>query len=284
MGFSEAFRFPRKAAQSLAALPTTVDADRAAAAAATASCVRQLQDLQYLLYAENRRSLLVCLQGMDTSGKDGVIRHVFGPLNPQGVRVQSFKVPSAAESAHDFLWRIHQAVPAHGEIMVFNRSHYEDVLVPRVHATLPPAVLEERYEAINAFERHLANNGTHILKFFLHISPQEQLRRFGKRLKDPARQWKINEADYSARALWDDYQRAYDTVLQRCNTPQAPWFVVPADRKWFRDHVVAGILAEYLAGLGMQPPAPRADMERIRELYRAELAKWPAARPGAADE
>lgn len=231
----------------------------------------RLRELQYLLYAEGRRGLLICLQAMDSGGKDGTIRHVLGYMNPQGCRVQAFKVPTAEEAAHDFLWRVHKATPGRGEVAIFNRSHYEDVLVARVHNLVPKAIWSARYDAINAFERHLTDNGVHILKFFLHISKEEQLKRFKKRLEDPARHWKISDADYSERAFWDDYQQAYQDVLSRCSTEWAPWFVVPGDHKWFRNLAVSQIVVEYLESLDMRFPAPKVDLADIRRRYHAEL-------------
>ena len=202
----------------------------------------KLRELQELLHAEGRRSLLICLQAMDTGGKDGTINHVLGSMNPQGCRVAAFRQPSAEEAAHDFLWRVHRPAPAKGEVVVFNRSHYEDVLVVRVHSLVPKKVWSRRYEQINAFEKGLVEHDTHILKFYLHISKEEQLARFKQRLKNPARQWKISEADYKERDYWDDYMAAYEEALSRCSTEHAPWFVIPADRKWFRN--LAGVYWE----------------------------------------
>ena len=229
----------------------------------------RLRDLQYLMYAEDRRSLLVCLQAMDAGGKDGTIRHVIGAMNPQGCSVHAFKQPSAEEAAHDFLWRVHAACPRRGRAAVFNRSHYEDVLIVRVHHLVPKEMWSRRYDAINAFERQLAENGTHILKFYLHISKDEQLARFRQRLDDPARHWKISEADYAERALWDDYVEAYQDALSRCSTVYAPWFVIPANRKWFRNLAVSQIIADTLAGLGMSFPRPTIDIAEIRKKYHA---------------
>lgn len=230
---------------------------------------RRLASLQYRLYAEGRHALLVCLQALDTGGKDGTIRHVFGAMNPQGCRVQAFKVPTPEESGHDFLWRAHKACPARGEVVIFNRSHYEDVLVVRVHDLVPKAVWSRRYEAINGFERQLADNDTHVLKFFLHISKEEQLERFGKRLEDPSRHWKISEGDYAERRHWDEYLSAYEDALSRCSTEHAPWFVIPADHKWFRNLAIARIVADYLENLKMQLPAAKVDIEEIRRKFHA---------------
>jgi PPK2 family polyphosphate:nucleotide phosphotransferase len=233
---------------------------------------KKLRNLQELLYADGRRSLLICLQGMDTGGKDGTINHILGAMNPQGCRVVGFRQPSAAELAHDFLWRIHRAVPSRGEVAIFNRSHYEDVLVVRVHNLVPKSVWSRRYEQINAFERGLVEANTHILKFYLHISKQEQLSRFKQRLDDPAKQWKISEADYTERKFWGDYAAAYEDVLSRCSTEHAPWFIIPSDHKWFRNLAVARIVVEYLEGLDMKFPAPSVDLDHIRREYHAANA------------
>ena len=192
-----------------------------------------MDDLQFRLYAEQKRSLLICLQALDAGGKDGTVRHVLGAMNPQNCRVVSFEQPSAVELAHDFLWRVESQAPKRGEVVIFNRSHYEDVLVVRVHDLVPKKVWSHRYEQINDFERRLAANGTHILKFFLHISKEEQLRRFKLRLDDPARRWKISEADYQERKYWDDYVAAYEDVFHQCSPAHAPWFVIPSDHGRF---------------------------------------------------
>lgn len=224
---------------------------------------KRLEELQELLYAEGRRRILVVLQAMDTGGKDGVIRHVFEGVNPLGVKVASFKKPSPAELAHDFLWRVHPHVPGNGEIAIFNRSHYEDVLVVRVHSLVPAERWERRYEAITAFERMLADEGTTILKFFLHISREEQAARLRARLEDPAKQWKFSTADLAERARWDDYTAAYEAALTRTATPWAPWYVVPSDHKWYRDLVVGRVLVDALEGLGMTFPPPAEDLAGI---------------------
>ncbi len=230
---------------------------------------KKLRELQELLYAEGHRSLLICLQGMDTAGKDGTIKHILGAMNPQGCRVVGFRQPSAEELAHDFLWRIHRSVPARREVVIFNRSHYEDVLVVRVHNLVKQAVWSLRYDQINAFEKGLVEGNTHILKFYLHISKQEQLSRFKERLDDPAKQWKISEADYKERKFWDDYMAAYEDVLSRCSTREAPWFIIPSDHKWFRNLAIARIVVEYLEGLNMKYPSPSVDLEQIRREYHA---------------
>lgn len=230
----------------------------------------KLRPLQYLMYAEDKRSLLICLQAMDAGGKDGTVNHVLGAMNPQGCTVHGFKQPSAEEAAHDFLWRAHAACPGRGRVTVFNRSHYEDVLVVRVHNVVPKKVWSKRYDAINAFEHQLAESGTHILKFYLHISEDEQLARFKQRIEDPARHWKISESDYAERACWDDYQKAFEDALGKCSTRHAPWFVIPANHKWFRDLAVSQIIVETLESLGMSFPKPSVDMAEIRKYHAAE--------------
>jgi len=246
---------------------TKEEAERKLVALSTA-----LRDLQYLLYAEDRRSVLICLQGLDASGKDGTITHVLGAMNPQGTRVHAFKVPTPEEAAHDFLWRAHRQVPARGEVVVFNRSYNEDVLVVRVHEIVPKAVWSQRYDLINAFERALAEGGTTILKFYLHISPEEQLERFKDRLDDPARRWKISETDYADRALWPAYRHAYEEVFARTSTPHAPWYIIPADRKWYRNLAISHIVIETLESLGMKTPQPTVDLKDIRRKYHEAAA------------
>lgn len=214
----------------------------------------QLNELQTLLYANRKHALLIVLQGMDTSGKDGVIKHVVGAFNPQGCQVTSFKVPTATELAQDYLWRIHRATPPKGMVGIFNRSHYEDVLVVRVENLVPPEVWGKRYEHINAFEKLLADSGTIVLKFFLHISHDEQRKRLANRLADPKAHWKFNPSDLEARSKWDAYMAAYETALERCNTPYAPWYIIPADRKWYRNLVISRILKDRLEALDMQWP------------------------------
>ncbi len=235
---------------------------------------RRLRDLQFHLYAEDRRSVLICLQALDAAGKDGTIRHAFGAFNPQGTRVWGFKAPTPEELSHDFLWRIEKRAPAKGEIAIFNRSHYEDVLVARVHDLVPKEVWSKRYDLINDFEERLAQNGTHIIKFFLHISPEEQLARFHDRLDDPSRHWKISESDYSERKLWPRYTAAYEEALSKTSKKHAPWYVVPANHKWFRNIAVAEIVADTLEAMNMKLPAPHVDIEDIRRKYhQAALAR-----------
>ncbi len=233
---------------------------------------RKLRELQYLLYAEQKRSLLICLQALDAAGKDGTINHVLGSMNPQGARVHGFKAPTKEEAQHDFLWRIERQAPKKGEVVIFNRSQYEDVLVVRVHKLVPEEVWMGRYELINDFEKGLFENGTHILKFFLHISPEEQLLRFRQRLDDPARHWKISENDYAERELWDDYITAYEDAILKTSTKHAPWFIIPANNKWFRNLAVARIVDETLESLGMKFPEPTVDIKEIaRKYHHAEL-------------
>jgi len=241
----------------------TLGLDKEAAAEKTEKNIARLDELQYLMYAEHRRALLVVLQGMDGAGKDGTIRHVMRGLNPQGCRVTSFKAPSAEEANHDFLWRVHRAVPPSGEVAIFNRSHYEDVLAARVRKLVPKAVWTRRYDHINRFEQLLADSDIVIAKFFLHISKDEQRRRFEERLRDPTKQWKLSPSDLEDRTHWDDYVTAYQDALTRCSTSEAPWFIVPADKKWFRNFAVSRILVETLEALDMRFPKPTVDVSRI---------------------
>jgi len=223
----------------------------------------ELVELQRVLWAQHEHRLLVVLQGMDTAGKDGTIRHVFGPMNPQGVRVTSFKVPTPVELDHDYLWRVHPAVPGKGEIGIFNRSHYEDVLVVRVHGLVPEERWRKRYRHIVEFERMLADEGVTILKFFLNISREEQRERLQARLDDPSKNWKFSSADLSERKLWKQYREAYAEALERTSTRQAPWYVVPSDRKWYRNLVVATVVRDTLASLHMEYPKASGDLSGI---------------------
>lgn len=216
--------------------------------------VTAIDALQDRLYAEGKRALLVVLQGTDTSGKDGTIRGVFNTTGPLGVSVTAFKKPSEEELAHDFLWRVHLAAPRRGTIGIFNRSHYEDVLIGRVRKLAPKEVIEQRYDQINAFEQMLAENGTVILKFMLHISKKEQAERLQERLDDKTKNWKFNAGDLEDRKLWDEYQKAYETALARCSTEHAPWHVVPADRKWARNAIIAAIVRDTLEAMDPQYP------------------------------
>jgi PPK2 family polyphosphate:nucleotide phosphotransferase len=229
----------------------------------------QLEILQEDLYAAHKHAILIVLQGMDTCGKDGTIRKVFDGVNPQGVRVANFKAPTSLELDHDYLWRVHQQAPARGEMVIFNRSHYEDVLVVRVHQLVPPKTWQKRYQQINQFERLLADEGTTIVKFFLNISKDEQKERLLERLDAPEKNWKFNPGDLKERGLWNDYMAAYEDVLCQTSTEHAPWYIIPADRKWFRDLVISTVLIDTLKKLDSQPPAPFS-AEEIQQ-FRAQL-------------
>ena len=219
----------------------------------TEKLVAELDELQNLLFAEGKHSVLVVIQGMDGSGKDGVIRNVLGNMNPQGVTVKSYKAPTAEELSHDFLWRIHQHAPAKGMIQIFNRSHYEDILITRVHKWCDDETAVKRMKAINDFEQLLQeHNHTHILKFYLHISPEEQHERLSERMKDPAKMWKYNEKDFDEAKLWDLYMQMYEDCFNECNRPE--WTIVPADQNWYKEIVIASALHSLLSGLGMQFP------------------------------
>jgi PPK2 family polyphosphate:nucleotide phosphotransferase len=231
--------------------------------------LERLNTLQYLLYADGDQSLLVVLQALDAAGKDGVVRHVFAGMNPQGTSVFGFKQPSKEEAAHDFLWRAHLHTPGRGEVVIFNRSHYEDVLVVRVHKLVAQSVWSKRYDLINDFEKMLSANGTRILKFYLHISPQEQLARFAQRLEDPSRHWKISESDYSERKLWPQYLKAYEDAMASTSTKRAPWYVIPANHKWFRNLAVSQIIADTMDEMGLKLPAAQVDIADIRRKYHA---------------
>jgi len=225
--------------------------------------LKEIDELQNRLYAESKNRLLVILQAMDTGGKDGVIRNVFAPMDPQGIRVASFKRPSEVELAHDYLWRIHQHVPGNGEAVIFNRSHYEDIVAVRVRNILPEERWSKRFEHINQFEKMLADEGTTILKIFLHISKDEQKERLQARLDDAGKNWKFNPGDLEDRAHWSTFMTVYSDVIGKTNTVQNPWHIVPADRKWYRDFVVASILVEKLKGLDMQYPKVSFDPSTI---------------------
>ena len=224
---------------------------------------QELIRLQDVLYAEGKHSLLIVIQAMDTGGKDGVIRHVMSGVNPQGCIVTPFKVPTAEELAHDYLWRIHKVVPPRRMIGIFNRSHYEDVLVVRVHSLVPKEVWSKRYDQINAFERHLADNGVTILKFFLHISKAEQKVRLQDRLDDPNKRWKFSTGDLKERELWDDYMAAYEDMLNLTSTKWAPWHVIPANRNWYQNLAVGRIIVETLKGFDMKYPQPAEKLDGI---------------------
>ncbi len=224
----------------------------------------ELAELQRCVYAEGKHKLLIVLQAMDAGGKDGTIRHVFRGVNPQGVRVTSFKGPSESELAHDFLWRIHKAVPAAGMIGIFNRSHYEDVLVVRVEKLAPKKIWEARFEQINQFERMLAETGTTILKFYLHISKEEQAERFQARLDDPKKNWKFSLADLEKRKKWDDYMAVFEDALNRCSTDWAPWYVIPSDQKWYRNLAIARIIVHTIRELKPDFPKAAIDLGGVR--------------------
>jgi len=251
------------------------------ARAYTEKTVAGICRLQYRLYVENRQSLLIVLQARDAGGKDGVIRKVLGRMNPQGCRTHAFKVPSREEAAHDFLWRIHRCTPARGTVAVFNRSHYEDVLVVRVENLVPAKVWSGRFEQINHFEANLAAAGTRILKFFLHISPDEQLERFKKRLDNPDKHWKLSVGDYAVREKWAAYREAYEDAITKCNSETSPWFVIPAGHKWYRDAAVAGIVYGALKDMDPQMPEVEVDLDEIRALYEREASEL---KPGFGQE
>ena len=225
--------------------------------------LRRLRELQHLLYADKRYALLIILQALDAGGKDGTIRHVMSGVNPQGCEVVSFKAPTSEELAHDFLWRIHKAVPNRGNIGIFNRSHYEDVLIVRVHDLVPKEVWRRRYRQINDFEQILTENGVTILKFFLHISREEQKRRFEARIEDSSRNWKLSLPDFEERQHWDDYTEAYEEALQRSSTQWAPWYVIPANKKWFRNYLVAELVVQALDRMRLKYPPPSVDISKV---------------------
>jgi PPK2 family polyphosphate:nucleotide phosphotransferase len=237
------------------------------ALAKTTKLCKKLRKLQASLYCEKQRSVLIVLQALDTAGKDGVINHVLGAMNPLSCRVASFKKPGPEAAAHNYLWRVSIFLPEKGEVVIFNRSHYEDVLVTRIHDLVPEDHLAKRYHQLNSFEHFLTDNDTTVLKFFLHISKEEQLRRFKRRLDDPNRHWKISNADYKEREFWDAYIEAYETALFRCNTERAPWYIIPADCKWFRNLAVAQIVVDSMEGLKIQPPQPTVDLDAIQREY-----------------
>jgi PPK2 family polyphosphate:nucleotide phosphotransferase len=237
------------------------------------SHVERMEKLQYLLYADSSKSLLVVLQALDAAGKDGVIRHLFSGMNPQGTSVFGFKQPSKYEAAHDFLWRAHLRTPGKGEVVVFNRSYYEDVLVVRVHKLVPQSLWSKRYDRINDFESMLSQNGTTILKFYLHISPEEQLSRFKQRLDDPSRQWKISESDYTERELWPQYVEAYEDAMASTSTKHAPWYIIPSNHKWFRNLAISQIIGDTMDEMGLKVPPTHVDMADIRSKYHSAEAE-----------
>lgn len=221
----------------------------------TTSILQELNELQNLLYAESKHAILIVLQGMDASGKDGLIRDVFGSMNPQGVNVQSFKVPTKEEAAHDFLWRIHKNVPEKGMIQIFNRSHYEDILVTRVHDWCDDDTAKKRMKSINDFERLLEETGTHIIKLYLHVSPKERLDRLQERIQIPEKMWKYNEDDFTEATLWDKYEKYYEEAFEKCN--DIPWHIIPADQNWYKSYLVATLLRDKLKSLKMKYPGPK---------------------------
>jgi PPK2 family polyphosphate:nucleotide phosphotransferase len=237
--------------------------DKAEGLKRTAKYLEKLSDLQYLLYAEGKRSLLIVLQGIDAGGKDGTIRHVMEAFNPLSTEVTAFKVPDGVERKHDYLWRIHKAMPEHGEIGIFNRSHYEDVLVVRVHDLVPKQTWEKRYQHINEFERMASDSGTTILKFFLYISKDEQKKRFEERLADPTKNWKFSMGDLKERQLWDNYTAAFEDVLNKCSTEYAPWYVIPANKKWYRNLAISEIITQTLEGMNMKFPEVEIDPKSV---------------------
>ena len=237
--------------------------DKAATVAIFAQLNAQLVELQEVLYAENKHKVLVVLQATDTGGKDGVIRKVFSGVNPQGIHVASFKAPTPEELEHDYLWRVHQRVPAKGEMVVFNRSHYEDVLITRVEGWIDDQTAKRRFRQINDFEAMLVEEGTVILKFFLHISKEEQKERLQDRLDDNAKNWKFNPGDLVTRGKWDDYQRVYEEAINATSSPHAPWHVVPADRNWVRDLYISSVLVSTLRDLNMRYPDPAPGLDKI---------------------
>ena len=237
--------------------------------------VARIGKLQYLLYADGNQSLLVVLQALDAGGKDGVVRHVFSAMNPQGTSVFGFKEPSKREAAHDFLWRAHLRTPAKGQVVIFNRSHYEDVLIVRVHKLVSKKVWSRRYELINDFEEMLTRNGTRILKFYLHISPDEQLARFKQRLDDPQRHWKISESDYTEREFWSAYIEAFEDAMEKTSTKHAPWYVIPSNHKWFRNLAISEIVADTLEDMNLKLPPTTVDIAAIRRKYHAAVDEKP---------
>ncbi len=278
MNFTKKFRVDPGSKVDLASVDPGFHGKHANDAEAAAELQEHLQRItkaQRALYADRGHSLLIVLQGIDGAGKDGTCWHVISAMDPQGVQVRGFKQPTAEERDHDFLWRIHPHAPARGNVAIFNRSHYEDVLVVRVHKLAPKEIWKPRYDFINEWEKLLAiENNTTILKFFLYISKEEQLARFKERLDNPAHQWKISASDYAERNKWDDYIEAFEAALSRCSTEHAPWFIIPSNHKWFRNLAVSAVIAEALEDMKLEIPKPTVDIEEIRRLYhQAEDAK-----------
>lgn len=224
---------------------------------------KRMSELQYRLYAERKKSLLIVFQGIDTSGKDSTIRHVISAFNPQSCTVKAFKEPTTEDLSHDFLWRIHKRAPSRGEIVVFNRSHYEDIIQPRVHKTIHKSIWSQRYEHINAFERCLSDNSIKIIKFFLHISKEEQRKRLDERMNDPSKQWKVSEKDITDRKFWNSYTVAYQDIINRCSHLWAPWYIIPANKKWFRNLVVALIIVDTLERMKPKFPKPTINLSKM---------------------
>jgi PPK2 family polyphosphate:nucleotide phosphotransferase len=224
---------------------------------------KQMSDLQYRLYAEREKALLIVFQGIDTSGKDSTIRHVISAFNPQSCSAKAFKEPTAEDLSHDFLWRIHKKAPAKGEIVVFNRSHYEDIIQPRVHETIHKSIWSQRYEHINAFERCLLDNSTKIIKFFLHISKEEQRKRLQERMTDPSKQWKVSEGDIKDQKFWNSYAAAYQDIINKCSTSRAPWYIIPANKKWIRNLVIGLTITDVLERMNPKFPKPTTNLSTI---------------------
>jgi PPK2 family polyphosphate:nucleotide phosphotransferase len=268
LGSLERYRIPVGTRTSLLADTDSRDNEgmpfpRAETEASTALDIKEIRRLQEILYAQAAHAVLVVLQGLDTSGKDGTIRKVFGSIPPLGITAIGFKKPTPDELAHDFLWRIHRAVPPIGMIAIFNRSHYEDVLIARVHNLVEPDRIEARYRQINDFECHLVENRVTVIKFFLHISKKEQKKRLQARLANPTKRWKFNPDDISERQYWDEYVAAYEVALQRCSTIEAPWFIVPADRKWYRNAIIARIVRRTLEAMDLRYPEDKASPDDV---------------------
>lgn len=224
---------------------------------------KRMSELQYRLYAERKNGLLIVFQGIDTSGKDSTIRHVISAFNPQSCAVKAFKEPTTEDLSHDFLWRIHKRAPSRGEIVVFNRSHYEDIIQPRVHKTIHKSIWSQRYEHINAFERCLSDNSIKIIKFFLHISKEEQRKRLEERMNDPSKQWKASESDITERKFWNNYTVAYQDIINRCSNLWAPWYIIPANKKWFRNLVIALIIVDTLERMKPKFPKPTINLSEM---------------------
>lgn len=262
MNYDSIYRVKPGAAVNLSKWPTDQvrgKLDKENARLSTQAHADRLAELQYNLYAEGKRSFLFVFQGMDTAGKDGTIRRVLGEMNPQGCRVASFKKPTEEDLSHDYLWRVHREAPAAGMVRIFNRSHYEDVLIVRVNHLVPKSLWSKRYAQINQFESLLASRGTIIIKFFLHISRKEQKKRFLARLEDPAKRWKFNAGDLEVRKQWGDYMKAYEAVLSKCSKANAPWYVIPSDRKWYRNFVISEIIRAKMESLTYK--LPEADVD-----------------------